>query len=213
MGESAPHVEPLPAKARTIIRAAGDVFRKYGYGAASVDAIARKAGVSKATIYAYFSGKDALFAAVVDQERQEHTLDVEALEHEGLTVEQSLERLARSFLDIMLSSRALAIYRVVVAETGRFPELGELFYRSGPAVHTKRVAQLLGKFREAGALDIDDLDTAAMNFISIVRGDLHLRCLFTPDKRPDEAERQKRARNAVKIFMRAYSAPDASSAG
>lgn len=201
-----PQAKTLPAKARTIIGAAGDVFREHGYGAASVEAIARKAGVSKATIYAHFSGKDTLFAAVIDQERQEHTLDEKMLEDQDLAVEQSLERLARNFLDLMLSPRALAIYRVVVAETSRFPELGQLFYRSGPAVHAKRVAHLLERYREAGTLDIDDLDTAATNFISMVRGDMHLRCLFAPDRSPDEAERKKRVRNAVDIFLRAYGA-------
>src|SRR5215510_5181709 len=54
-----------PEKFEAILEAAGQLFREHGYGAVSMDQIAREAGVSKATVYAHFESKDRLFASMV----------------------------------------------------------------------------------------------------------------------------------------------------
>ena len=63
--------EPV-GKAATVLRAARHAFLASGFGAVSMDAIAREAAVSKATVYAHFNSKEALFGAVVADVAEQH---------------------------------------------------------------------------------------------------------------------------------------------
>src|ERR1700681_2266757 len=70
------------AKAETILAAAERAFLASGFGAVTMDRIAREAGVSKATVYAHFTGKEALFGAVIAHvsERRYDGFSIEALD-------------------------------------------------------------------------------------------------------------------------------------
>ena len=118
---------PVSLKAAAILEAARHVFLEQGYGDASMDAIARRADVSKATLYAYFAGKEKLFAAIVAVECQRLSLQMDLAGTEGLDLDQALHQIGRSFLGLVTSTQGLGIYRIVVAEVARFPELGRIF--------------------------------------------------------------------------------------
>src|SRR5512142_2888868 len=96
-------------KAEAILAGAERAFLAGGFGAVSMDAIARAAGVSKATVYAHFAGKEALFGAVVADlsERRFHGFSVEALD--PADIEASLLTIATRFLDLVLSAEAIAL--------------------------------------------------------------------------------------------------------
>jgi TetR/AcrR family transcriptional repressor of mexJK operon len=66
------------------------------------------------------------------------------------------------------------MYRMVVAEAPRFPELGRIFYDSGPTIMIDRIAIILRRATERGLLKVRDPRIAAVQFISLVRGELHL---------------------------------------
>src|ERR1700752_5044903 len=92
---------PESGKAGKILDAARRVFMADGYGAASMDAIAKVAGVSKATVYAHFAGKDRLFAAIAAEQCRGHSA-IPALEDvERSTPEQALRALGRNFADLV----------------------------------------------------------------------------------------------------------------
>src|SRR5713226_10479144 len=103
-------------KAETILAAAERAFLASGFGAVTMDAIAREAGVSKATVYAHFTGKEELFGAIVARlsERRFGGFSVEALD--PVDVEASLGAIAHRSLARILSPEAIALNRIIVGE-------------------------------------------------------------------------------------------------
>jgi len=162
------------SKERQILAAARKVFMQLGYGAASMDAIARQAGVSKATLYTHFDGKDALFAALIVNECRDFADQIGRRARDEPDIRLALRSLAEDFNNLLCNDEKLAMYRMVVAETPRFPALGSIFYDSGPKVMIDRIADLLRRAAERGLLKIPDAHVAAVQFISLVRGDSHL---------------------------------------
>lgn len=191
-------------KTERILDAAREMFLAHGFRATSMDAIAKRAGVSKATIYAHFDGKEALFAALVSAECARLDGEFTASGAAGAPPEQALPRLAREFLTLLVSPWALAIFRVVVAEAPRVPELGMAFYRAGPATMKARLEAYLRQAVARGELDIADPALATTQLIGMVRGELQLRCLLDPSSRPPPAEIERQAKAAVDVFLRAY---------
>jgi TetR/AcrR family transcriptional regulator, mexJK operon transcriptional repressor len=161
-------------KVRQILAAARKVFMQLGYEAASMDAIARLAGVSKATLYTHFDGKDALFAALIVSECRQLSDQIGRRAFDEPDIRLALRSLAEDFNNLLCTDEGLAMYRMVVAETPRFPELGSIFYASGPKVMIDRIADLLRRAAERGLLKIPDAHVAAIQFISLVRGDSQL---------------------------------------
>src|SRR3954451_5786514 len=119
-------------KAEAVLAAAERAFLAAGFGAVTMDAIAREASVSKATVYAHYSSKEALFGAVIARlsERRFHGFSVEALD--PIDVGASLVTIATRFLDLVLSPEAIALNRIIIAEVIRFPALGAVFWAAGP---------------------------------------------------------------------------------
>jgi len=190
-------------KAQSILAAAQRTFLASGFGAVSMDAIAREAGASKATLYAYFSSKEDLFGAVVARESERYAQGFSAGELDPGDVEASLTAIADRFLRLLLSPDVIAINRIIIGEVARFPVLAEIFWQAGP----ERVRiQLEGFFRraaEAGTLDITDTRLAAGQFASLVRGEIHLQHLLGLGT-VDDAALAAAARNAVATFLRAF---------
>jgi len=162
------------AKMRQIFAAARKVFMKSGYGAASMDAIAREAAVSKATLYTHFDSKDALFEALIVAECKHFSGQIGQRAFDEPDIQKALRSLAEDFNELLCTDESLAMYRIVVAEAPRFPELGRIFYDSGPRVMIDRIADLLARAAARGLLAIGDARIAAVQFISLVRGDSHL---------------------------------------
>jgi TetR/AcrR family transcriptional repressor of mexJK operon len=115
-----------------VIDGAKAVFLREGFEGASVDEIARDAGVSKATLYSYFPDKQHLFLAVLETECA-HQSEVEILLHASdQDVEETLRVICKTLITFFLSRFGQDMFRVCVAEAQRFPELGRTFYDSGP---------------------------------------------------------------------------------
>ncbi len=191
-------------KAESILAAARRTFLASGFGAVSMDAIARAAGASKATLYAYFSSKEELFGAVVASEGERYFRGFSARELDPHDVETSLNEIARRFLELVLSPDAIAVNRITIAEAVRFPQLGDVFWRAGPEQTRAQIEAFLRRADEAGTLSVADPKLAAEQFISLMRGDWHLRQLLRLDPPLNPAELQDAARGAVATFLRAY---------
>jgi len=192
-------------KAQTILAAAERAFLAGGFGAVSMDAIAREAAVSKATVYAHFTSKEALFGAVIAQlsERRYAGFSVEALDPRD--IEASLTTLAERFLDLVLSPEAIALNRIIIGEVTRFPVLGEVFWAAGPERTRQQIEAFLRRAAAAGALLVPDPRLAAEQFITLARGEIHLRSLLRlEDGAGDPAAHGAAAASAVATFLRAF---------
>ena len=195
-------------KAESILAAAQRAFLAGGFGAVSMDAIAREAGASKATLYAYFASKEELFGAVVAREGERYFRGFSAHELDPREAEASLAEIAHRFLNLVLSPDAIAVNRITIAEAVRFPQLGEVFWRAGPERTRAQIEAFLRRADEAGALAINDHKLAAEQFIALLRGDIHQRQLFRIDTTIDPVELDAAARSAVETFLRAYGRRD-----
>jgi AcrR family transcriptional regulator len=203
-------------KARTILQAARTVFFAHGFSAASTDMIQREAGVSKSTVYAYYPGKEALFSAVIKAECAAFLANVRIIKFRSGNLRDTLTALAKAYLTITLSPSAQALFRVVIAEAPRFPELAQIFYQAGPQAMTTAVAEHLARAIDSGEVDLNEpgREAAASLFLNLVRGDpLFLQSLTHPTLVPSAAQIDHWANLAVTTFLRAYGRSAAREAG
>ena len=196
----------VSAKAQDVLEAAHALFLAKGYEAASMDAVAKAAGVSKATVYAHFNSKDELFAAIVTRICGQLTRDIKAVIEAGLPLREALLGIGGRFLEVLTDPKRVRMFRMVMGEVDRFPELGRVFYRSGPLVMQESLAGYLEHAAAACELAIPDAGQAARQFLSLVKADLHLRCLFEIGLTVPASERDRQAAAAVDLFLKAYGA-------
>ncbi len=203
-GHTAEHycVESTP-KRDAIVCAAAQLFLESGYGATSMDAIAAAAEVSKRTVYSYFSGKDALFEAVMT-DVCENRSDMVNNELPNKPAEEVLTCVGLGFLKTVSSDIVLTTFRIAAAESERFPELGDTFYRAGPKRSIEDLATYL-RVREAeGELVVPDPELAAAQFFALVKSDIFIRLVLGVGPKPDDAEIEKAVRSAVRLFLSGY---------
>jgi AcrR family transcriptional regulator len=198
----------LDDKARSILRAAAQIFRSQGYGGTSMDAVSHQAGASKATVYAHFGSKAELFGAVIEYESRQHTLSL-GPHRPGETAFARLHHLASSITRKLREPRTLELYRTVLAEAARFPELGQIFYDAAIRRSRARMSQEMAALIDAGILKPTDPAEAAFFFSTIVRGDLHLKYLMNIEMPGGQEEESQRTRRAVEVFLAAFGTPGA----
>jgi TetR/AcrR family transcriptional repressor of mexJK operon len=209
--------ETLEARAETespkrqaVLDAAATLFMAHGYGAVSMDAVAREAGVSKATLYAHFASKDRLFATIIREACRAKIAAVDVLARADIgsttDVGEALQEFGVHMTRFLMEAQTQAIYRVVVAECVRFPELGAAFYDSGPATFLAFFSGWLGEQMKAGRLRPADPAVAAEHFTALIRGGIYMRTsVGLPIDRADAAI-ERHVENVVDTFMRAFGA-------
>lgn len=191
-------------KRQAILAAAGDLFMHQGYGATSMDAVARAAGVSKATLYAYFASKDVLFATIINEACREDMAAGAFLPGDAPDIEAGLTALAGRMLRFLLQERVLAIHRVVVSESVRFPELGSAFYDNGPGLFRQMFGDWLARQQAAGRLSVPDPAMAADQFVGLLKTGLHGRAALGLGPPPTEAAIDATVAAAVATFLAAF---------
>jgi AcrR family transcriptional regulator len=145
------------------------LFLAEGYGATSIEAVAQRARISKRTFYHRFPDKAALFGAVVHRIIEGLRPPANTPLYEGGSLEEVLRRLARLILRAVLTPRALALNRLMVAEAQRFPELAAIVAREGGRAEVVRhIALMLEHEARAGTLAIDRPEFAAEQFLQLV---------------------------------------------
>ncbi|MGD0642413.1 MAG: TetR/AcrR family transcriptional regulator, partial [Roseiarcus sp.] len=166
------------AKRRQIMDGARAVFLSAGFDGASMNDIARAAGVSKGTLYAYFDSKEQLFEALIREERSQQAERLCAFPIDHIDPASQLHGFGRRLVEMMARPENVAQVRVVIAATGRFPRLGQAFYDAGPRYGVQQLAARLQGFVASGALEICDVERAARQFIDLCLSGVHKRLLF-----------------------------------
>lgn len=185
-------------KRQAIVDAAIAVFEESGYERASMTSIASKVGGSKATLYNYFSSKEALFAASMTHalhERGERVLDT--LKEPGKAADV-LRKFGEGYLEFVTQPEILAIQRTVIAD-GRATGLGREIYEIGPQRIIDALGLFLGARRAAGEIKFDDPELAALQFKSLLEAGIAEPLLYgsAPISSLDQA-----ARIATAAFMK-----------
>jgi TetR/AcrR family transcriptional regulator, mexJK operon transcriptional repressor len=205
MGGKLASMSQADEKIGAIVEAARDLFFDRGYETTSMDLIARKAGVSKATVYAHFRSKEQLLLSLIEDEvnllklSQQHDLPASITE-----LEQTLLEIATNFTTLFRNDRKLALSRLVISQAHSFPESALAFYEAGPRRLKDDVGLVLTRAVENALLVIDDIDLASVQFISLIAGDLPLRSLLALAPHPPETIKSC-INQGVATFLAAYS--------
>jgi TetR/AcrR family transcriptional repressor of mexJK operon len=191
-------------KHERILAAATEAFLQGGFDGTSMDLVARRAGVSKVTVYTHFHSKEALFGAIVDGLAGRLVQRIDELAVGDLPPGAALRQFGRKYLELALAASSIALHRVVVAESARIPALGPLIFEHGPAQVVASLANFLARREE---LRVADPRLAAEQFLGMVLGHGQLRLLL--NARPAAEVRGNIANvvdHAVEIFLRGVQA-------
>jgi AcrR family transcriptional regulator len=143
---------------QAILDAALAVFAEHGYEAASLDEVARRAGIAKGTLYLYFKGKEALFESLIRSAIDPvlaRLQEVSALP--DMPLAQVLETLFAVFEKEVLGTRRKLLIRLIVAEGPRFPAIAEFHYRNVVARVLPLIRKVAKRAVERGELPSDAL--------------------------------------------------------
>jgi AcrR family transcriptional regulator len=199
--------ELLGRKAKQVIAAALRLIVEQSFHHASMEAIAREAGVSKATLYAYFPSKNKLFEHLIVAECKRVSASF-VMPDLDLGLGEALRRFARQYVRLFVDRdpKKLAFFHTLLREAAQFPELARLMVESGPKADASRLAGLMDEARRRNLLDIADANLAARQFLSLVRGELPMEnALGLPA--PTEPEISKTIEDGLALFLRAYFRP------
>ena len=195
---------PKGRKVEQVLAGAHDVFMAEGYEGANVDAIAKAAGVSKATLYSYFPDKKSLFAAVARAACEEQTRLALSFTDDDGPFEEQLFKGCRSFMEFMYSPFGVQMFRTMVAESARFPEFGAQFWETGPGMAHRAMVDMFRDAEAEGLVKIDDYELAAETLTELCKTYLHPRRILgvIDHVAPDDLDRI--ARHAVSVFLARY---------
>lgn len=190
-------------KRRQIIDGARDVFLTHGFDAASMGAIARAAGVSKGTLYVYFESKEELFEAIVEEQCQQQGEQIFTLDSQA-PIDDELRRLGQEFARFICRPGGVASLRTIIAIADRMPEIGEKFYKAGPARGIAYLKRYLEDKVEAGVLKPHNCEVAAAQFIDSCVSLTFKPMLFNFAGPPADAHIVRVVDMAVRTFLAAY---------
>ena len=191
-------------KYEQVLAGARIVFMADGFEGASVDAIAKEAQVSKATLYSYFSDKKLLFLEVACEECRRQADKAVASIDQSAPARVVLISAARHMVNFILSDFAQSTYRVCVAESDRFPEIGREFYNSGPQIAQDILAPYLNCAVERGELYIADIPLAAFQFTALCKSEIFDKRVFGVQQQFSQAEIERIIGGAVELFFAKY---------
>lgn len=186
-------------KRDTIMQAARKVFLDQGYSGASMDAISQQAGVSKATVYAHFPGKEQLFTEMVGDYCREQQQAIEEIEAEHYALEEGLYRIALRIMQFLTHPNAMAFGKMIIGESSRFPQLGRVFVESGFLGLQEAVAGYLRRAAAREQLAIEDPELTAELFLGMIRNTILQRSLYALGKAPTQKQLEKIAAGAARL--------------
>jgi AcrR family transcriptional regulator len=186
---------------RLIIGAAGEEFRGGGYAGTGMSAIAARAGVSTKTLYRLVPTKAELFRLVILGRVGQFVLAADELDDATADLAARLERLLTAYANLAFDPEVIAVYRLVIGECGRFPELGQAFFEAAIRPTSRTMADWLARQCRLGSITLDDPEQAA----DMLRGMMVLEpqraALLGQAPPPDASAIAARAKSCAKVFL------------
>jgi TetR/AcrR family transcriptional repressor of mexJK operon len=194
------------AKTEAILEATAQAIFERGAGV-SVDEIARRAGVSKQTVYNHYGSKSDLVRALIQRRTDMITAPLDVPPGRP---EEALAAYARLLLETIALPRGLTIFRILIASVGSDPEVAQAAFRGGVGVSRAKLAEFLARENGAGRLSVPDPGEAAEFFSGMVVSQRQMSGLMglPMDLTPERIERL--ATEAARRFIRAYAPVSAS---
>lgn len=194
------------ARRDAILDVAAQSFLEHGYAGTTMSGIAATLGGSKGTLWSYFASKEVLFAAVIERVTDAFRMQLSLILNPRDGLEPALRRFCVEFLRKVTSPEAIALYRLVVGETSRFPEIGRIFYERAPRQTQQLLAGFLGQAMENGLLRRDDPLAAARHLTGLCMYGMHQQLVMGVAETSAADTIDSEVDHAMTAFMRAYAA-------
>jgi AcrR family transcriptional regulator len=192
------------AKREYLLDIAAERFLASGFSAVSVDELVASAGQSKTNVYSWFGGKEGLFLATIDRLLDSMLVPLVDNRFASLPLSKGLHVLAEAVLTIVLGKDALALHRLIIAESQAFPAIGRAWVVAGPERTYAFCADFIAAHQQAGRLRPVDPRRAAVFFHDMLTGDLEHRILVGERTMPGAAERKKHIDAVIDVFTHGY---------
>ena len=194
--ETDPKAKVMARSRALLVKAAREAFLLSGYGESSVNRIAQEAGVSIKTLYRHFGSKDELFGAVIAGlcvYPSDSSTDLPWSEQKP---EVAFITMGLEYLDLILAPDELALYRVIIRDNARFPQLSEQYRTEVLLPREKVVAAYLDRWAPRRGWRICELSRAVSTFFALLQRDL-LEPMLLGDARPAAADVHRLAERAA----------------
>jgi AcrR family transcriptional regulator len=203
MAATAQHITPRQQERRdAILDAAREVFLERGFEGANLDQVIAKCGGSKRTLYAYFGNKSELFGAVVRDTSESMFDSLGAEIDDQRDLEAALKTIGRRYFAAVTRGTPLSLFRTVIREGPRFPELAQVFYQRGPQRAADKVDALLAQSEPGRRLPMRRRQVLAAHFFGLLREDrVFMPCILGLRTAPDDREIEDVVTQAVRIFL------------
>lgn len=199
---SAYHRRVAEEKRAAIIGAATGLFLASGYDSTSLARIAEAAGVSKATLFKQFPTKAALFDAIVTESWQVE--DSRGPQPAADDLRAGLTTIGLRYVELLTRPGMSALFRIVIAELPRFPELGEAQFSRGKMPYFESVSRYLAAADTAGTATVGDPDLAATQFLGMISNFVFWPTLLLTDWAPERAAIEQAVTEAVNTMIARY---------
>lgn len=187
-----------------IVAVAARSFLECGYAGTTMSAIAASLGGSKGTLWSYFPSKAELFAAVMDEVTTAFRARISEILDPCGALRPTLARFCAGFMAKVTSPHAIALHRLVVAEAGRFPEMGRIFHERAPRATHALLADFLAGAMDRGQLRRDDPLAAARLLANLCMASCHQELMLGLIETADTRRIETDVERALDVFMRAY---------
>ena len=202
---AAPARDAPSSRAQAVLDAAIAEFLTKGFDGANVRSILAASGASAGSVYRRFGSKQGLFREIIENRVDLSYPRSGKLQPGGRPIEEELARFARAYLKEFLSPQSLSLLAMIVAEAGQFPNESRRLWELGPRKATRQVEDYLRHHLERGAIEVEDPQAAAAQFLDMIKRGLHIRWLLTGAP-PTSREIDTSVRQAVRIFCRGIAA-------
>jgi AcrR family transcriptional regulator len=197
-----PQVRPDDETRRIIYEAARHEFAGSGYAATSMEAVARRAGVSTKTLYRLVPNKAALFEGMVSDRLDRFVSDVNLHAADHTDLEEALRIALIACADLALDEEVIAIQRMLLQEAGKFSDIAGTFYTYAIQRTAVALADWLRAQQKRGLIALDDVDEAAGMLLGMVASAPRRAALFGGVPLPSRLQIEARARTCAAIFLR-----------
>jgi len=207
-------VDKLPGRGRprdagkniAIVNAASRLFLENGFDGTSMDEVAKRAGVSKQTVYSHFSSKELLFGESIRAAIAKYYPDLALEKIKEHSLEVDLRAVCENYARLLLGDDAMAMFRLLVGAAPKGPALAKIFWESGPNDMELKLEEFLQMWVDRGELVINDTQKAASRLITLVKGRPHFMHSIGLTSSVGEEELQTTVDEAVEAFLRIYKA-------
>jgi AcrR family transcriptional regulator len=201
-GRGRPQVRPDDETRQIIYEAARQAFAGSGYAATSMEAVARRAGVSTRTMYRLIPNKASLFEGMVSDrlDRFVSSINLHAIDHAN--IENALYAALMACAELTLEQEVIALQRMVLQEAGKFSDIARTFYTNAIQRTSVALAGWLRVQQSRGLIELDDFDEAAGLLLGMLASAPRRAAMFAGVPLPSHSQIEARVRTCVALFLR-----------